>query len=133
MRRSMHRLCVDMIVVKDLSANIPTAESLELTSRAFSTISDPPLPSSTITETKPKRDDWMLDPTVTTVISDTNSSIPLGITEDVSMEDTSGRAAPAPTDFFSSLGTELRPKPPPKNPDQDKVSHIPYRLCIIEI
>lgn len=117
------------IDVKDLAANIPTAESLKLTSRAVTEASDPLLPPSTTTESKLKRDDWMLDPTATPVIPDIQSRMPPGIPDDDTSMDVSPdgiplKAIPATSDFFSSLGTELRPKAPPKNPDQDKVREL---------
>ncbi|KAK7682399.1 hypothetical protein QCA50_014604 [Cerrena zonata] len=124
---------IDMGGEQDLAANIPTAESLKLTSRAVTNASDPPLPTSTIVETKPKRDDWMLDPTVTPTIPDFKSRLPVGTPDgDMSM-DTSPDNAPSGAvlntpDFFSSLGTELRPKPPLKNPDQDKPKYSSREL-----
>lgn len=75
-----------------LTTDIPTAESLKLTSRAPAPATGLP---SLVTETPLKRDDWMLEGT--------------------SKDDLESSA-----DFFSMLGGETRKKkqpPPPPDPD----------------
>lgn len=77
-----------------LTADIPTAESLKLTSKAPAPVTGLP---SLVTETPIKRDDWMLEGT--------------------SKDDLDSSA-----DFFSTLGGETRKrKQPPPALDPDKV------------
>ncbi|CAL1713333.1 unnamed protein product [Somion occarium] len=116
---------IDMEGEEVLAQYIPTAESLKLTSRSISEPSDPPLPPPTTLQTYLKRDEWMLDPTAMDVVPEIGSRIPPGTPGDEAMADTRDVAAPAKslpagTDFFSSLGTELRKKPPINTPDLDK-------------
>lgn len=87
-----------------LTADIPTVESLKLTSQA-------PVPvtglSSFVTETPIKRDDWMLEGT--------------------SKDDLDSSA-----DFFSMLGGETRKKKqPPPAPDPDKVCETPTKTLLL--
>src|SRR5262249_23737444 len=53
---------IDLEGDRVLAADIPTAESLELTSSAIPGDSAPHLPPSIHTESKIQRDDWMLQP-----------------------------------------------------------------------
>lgn len=56
-------LCwTSMFAFQPLTTDIPTAESLKLTSHATNMENDPALPPSRATETKIKRDEWMLMP-----------------------------------------------------------------------
>ena len=83
-----------------LTTNIPTAESLKLTSQAPAPVTGLP---SLATETPIKRDDWMLEGT--------------------SKDDLDSSA-----DFFSTLGGETRKsKQPPPPPDPDNVCETPIR------
>jgi len=83
-----------------LTADIPTAESLKLTSQAPAPVTGLP---SLVTETPIKRDDWMLEGT--------------------SKDDLDSSA-----DFFSTLGGETRKrKQPPPPPDPDNVREVSLR------
>ncbi|KAI6123470.1 CwfJ C-terminus 1-domain-containing protein-like protein [Pisolithus croceorrhizus] len=111
-----------------LDTDIPTVESLKLTSRAQASESDPPLPPAVVTESKLNRDDWMLEP----LPSGAKSSGPLAPqfpTTDDSLTDgygepsESGRTLGGAVDFFSSLGTEKkRNKPEKQIIDEPKIS-----------
>lgn len=83
-----------------LTTDIPTSESLKLTSQAPVPVTGLP---SLATETPIKRDDWMLEGT--------------------SKDDLDSAA-----DFFSTLGGETRRKQPPPVPDPDKVEATPIKL-----
>ena len=84
-----------------LTADIPTAESLKLTSQAPAPVTGLP---SLATETPIKRDDWML-------------------------EGTSKDGLDSGTDFFSALGGETRKKKQPPPPlDPDKVCETTIKL-----
>ncbi|QRV77385.1 complexed with Cdc5 protein cwf19 [Ceratobasidium sp. AG-Ba] len=109
-------------------SGIPTAESLKLTSNVATVppnaISPPPLSSG---ETKLQRDEWMLlDPSEPTVPVGTPSRPPPRaivqtadeMTDGFGDEVTDSRTLGGGVDFFSSLGTELRKKPPPKDPNE---------------
>jgi len=87
-----------------LTADIPTAESLKLTSQAPAPVIGLP---SLVTETPIKRDDWMLEGT--------------------SKDDLDSSA-----DFFSTLGGETRKKKqPPPAPDPDKVWEALIKLLLL--
>jgi hypothetical protein len=87
-----------------LAADIPTAESLKLTSQAPAPVTGLPLLA---TETPIKRDDWILEGT--------------------SKDDLDSSA-----DFFSMLGGETRKKKqPPPAPDPDNVREIPIRPLLL--
>ncbi|KAG9098068.1 hypothetical protein FRC06_006846 [Ceratobasidium sp. 370] len=110
-------------------SGIPTAESLALTSNP-STVppgAHSPPTSAQPTQTKLERDEWMLlDPTEPTVPVGTPSRPPPRaivqtadeMTDGFGEELTGGRTLGGGVDFFSSLGTEHRKKPPPKNPNE---------------
>ena len=114
-----------------LAKDIPTAESLRLTSHAQATEEEPVLPPTTSTEAKLQRDEWMLLPPSDAPLP-SSSSRPLAQqfpTGDESYTDgyaesfVSGRTSGDTVDFFSSLGTEKKRKPQPDKPDPDKVFH----------
>jgi len=112
-----------------LAKDIPTADSLDVTSHAQATERDPLLPPTLSTETKLQRDEWMLLPLSSAPLP-SSSSRPLAQqfpTGDESYMDgyaepsVSGRVHGGAVDFFSSLGTEKKRKPQPDKPDPDKV------------
>lgn len=87
-----------------LTADIPTAESLKLTSKAPAPVTGLP---SLVTETPIKRDDWLLEGT--------------------SKDDLDSSA-----DFFSTLGGETRKKKQPLSaPDPDKVWETLIKLFLL--
>ena len=107
--------------------DIPTAESLKLTSHATHSENDPALPPNRATETKLKRDEWMLmPPSAVTVPTPENrapvSSVPSessrqhasmeeeSLTEGYGDAAVSSRSMGGGVDFFSSLGTERKRK-----------------------
>ena len=126
-----------MTFLKILATGIPTSESLKLTSNATEFAENPPpLPQSLRTESKPKRDDWMLEPTAPVINNPTSqfSSRPLvvlpdeemSLTEEYGNPEQDKRTFGGGVDFFSSLGTEHKKKRPSK-PDPDKV----WPLCLL--
>ncbi|KAG9010213.1 hypothetical protein FRB94_010912 [Tulasnella sp. JGI-2019a] len=120
----------DMWVEKDLggdgqyplATNIPTAESLNLTSHA-SEVTSAKLPSSLATESKPQRDEWMLLPETRPVLhSESSKTTHMLDVDDVLTEgygdmDTDKRTLGGGVDFFSSLGTERKKKGREDKPD----------------
>ncbi|KAG8807338.1 hypothetical protein FRC17_004509, partial [Serendipita sp. 399] len=98
-----------------VTTTIPTSKSLELHSSAQALKEDLGLPHSTVTESKMQREEWMLlEPAAGTVPS---KSPPLesarhqdSLTEGYGEETSSNRTASGQVDFFSSLGTEHRPR-----------------------
>lgn len=117
--------------LKVLATDIPTSESLKLTSNATeSAATAPPLPPSLHTESKLKRDDWMLESTTPAVQNPTTpySSRPrivvpdedMSLTEEYGDPEQNKRTLGGGVDFFSLLGTEHKKKRPDK-PDPDKV------------
>src|ERR1700730_11025420 len=58
---SLKSFCL-IVILKPVAMDIPTAESLKLTSRAHSMPGDPSPPRPGVTESLLKRDDWMLEP-----------------------------------------------------------------------
>lgn len=81
--------------------DIPTAESLKLTSQAPAPVTGLP---SLVTETPIKRDDWMLE----------------GTSRDDDLDSSA--------DFFSTLGGETRKKKqPPPPPDPDTVRGVMHK------
>lgn len=89
-----------------------------------------PLPPSAPTESKLKRDDWMmLDPVISTpietqTVSSKRSNVRMdedtSLTEDYGEPTADTRTLGGGVDFFSSLGTE-RKKNRPEKPDPSKV------------
>ncbi|KAI0075064.1 hypothetical protein K474DRAFT_1664650 [Panus rudis PR-1116 ss-1] len=119
---------IDMDGEQDVAANIPTAESLKLKSRSEALPGDPPLPPATKTETSLKRDEWMLDPVIAPTVPDVSSRLAPGTPgedEEMEVETTNTSDASKPihttTDFFSSLGTEHRKKPPIEKTIQEPI------------
>ncbi|KAI0041990.1 hypothetical protein FA95DRAFT_1500668 [Auriscalpium vulgare] len=116
---------IDMDGERVLATDIPTAESLNLKSRAYSEPGDPPLPSSRPAAASLERDDWMLEPTITTQ-APTRMGLPTTedpLTEGYGESSSGARTLGGGVDFFSSLGTERQKKPPPERPNPDKL-HI---------
>ncbi|KIO06009.1 hypothetical protein M404DRAFT_139792 [Pisolithus tinctorius Marx 270] len=119
---------IDLDGERVLATDIPTAEGLKLTSRAQASESDPPLPPALVTESKLKRDDWMLEPISSSAelprppaqqFPTTDDSLTDGYGEPSG----SGRTLGGAVDFFSSLGTEKkRNKPEKPNIDEPKIS-----------
>ncbi|KAF8517376.1 CwfJ C-terminus 1-domain-containing protein-like protein [Hysterangium stoloniferum] len=100
-----------------LAQDIPTAESLKLTSRAYIIDEDPPPPPDRPSETRLKRDDWML--------GDTSITIP---TSNEAPKTARWRDSPSQStekdggaDFFSALGLEHKRKEAPERPNPDKL------------
>ncbi|KZV61507.1 hypothetical protein PENSPDRAFT_592720 [Peniophora sp. CONT] len=110
-----------------LTQDIPTADSLKLKSRAEEAPGDPPLPESRATETRLRRDDWMLEPETAQVNVRTergNAKIPPAdesLTDGYGDAPGSSRNLGGGVDFFSSLGTERVKKPPPNMPNPDEL------------
>ncbi|PIL22586.1 hypothetical protein GSI_15275 [Ganoderma sinense ZZ0214-1] len=119
---------IDMEGEVPLATDIPSGEDLKLKSRAQELPGDPPLPQPTRTETKLKRDEWMLMP-------ENNLPAPASSTNSIPMNDdpmdgygepsTNARTTGGTVDFFSSLGTERKkpPRPDRPNPDQPLIVH----------
>ncbi|KAH9080441.1 CwfJ C-terminus 1-domain-containing protein-like protein [Lactarius deliciosus] len=117
---------IDLDGDKPLATDIPTAESLKLTSRAYPTSDDPPLPKVVPTESSLKRDDWMLEPPAGSSASPVVRDPRLeggdeSLTEGYGEQPTGARALGGGVDFFSSLGKERERKPKPDLPDPDKL------------
>ncbi|KAF9454844.1 hypothetical protein P691DRAFT_770356 [Macrolepiota fuliginosa MF-IS2] len=120
---------IDMDGERVLATNIPTAESLNITSTATESPSDPSLPPATKSESKLQRDEWMLlPPSIPTIPI---SALPPGrptiddesLTEDYGESSSNARNLGGGVDFFSSLGTQHKKKQPNKpDPDKPKVS-----------
>ncbi|KZT28863.1 hypothetical protein NEOLEDRAFT_1129124 [Neolentinus lepideus HHB14362 ss-1] len=116
---------IDMEGEQPLATDIPTAESLKLTSSATEKPEDPPLPPSVRTGTALKRDDWMLaSPTAPAVPPMTStartSTGDMSMTDDYGEPEQNQRRLDGSVDFFSGLGTERKKKPPPEKLDPDK-------------
>ncbi|KAG1837591.1 CwfJ C-terminus 1-domain-containing protein-like protein [Suillus tomentosus] len=112
-----------------LATDIPTAESLKITSHATAREADPSLSPNLTTETRLQRDEWMLMPS-SGIAEPLNSSrpsaqgLPTGdetFTEDYGEFSSSQRTPAGGVDFFSSLGTERKRPPRPDKADPDKV------------
>ena len=120
-----------------LAADIPTAESLQLTSTAGAG-SSVPLPHAINTESVLKRDEWMLMPTSAPVMPAHEShekSLPLSSTNDSFTEDygePSGdsRTTSGGVDFFSSLGTQRNKNPKPEKPNPDMVCFALFLIYV---
>ncbi|KAH9480566.1 Pre-mRNA-splicing factor cwf19 [Psilocybe cubensis] len=122
---------IDMGGERILASDIPTSESLKLTSSADATNSSVPLPHPTRIESTLKRDDWMMAEPSTPVLpvgarpqlSRIDYSVEIG---EESLDDgygeLSGNSRPVGggVDFFSSLGTEKKKPSRPDRPDPDK-------------
>ncbi|KAF6757552.1 CwfJ C-terminus 1-domain-containing protein-like protein [Ephemerocybe angulata] len=118
-----------------LATDIPTAESLKITSTAEDKPGALPLPKGIHSETTLKRDEWMLAPAAksTAPLDDldrrTREQLLLteqSLTEDYGEPSGGSRNAAGNVDFFSSLGTERvkkNPKVDRPNPDNGPVIH----------
>jgi hypothetical protein len=118
-----------------LATDIPTAESLKLTSTAGAG-SSTALPHAMNTESVLKRDEWMLMPTSAPVMpadvqyqQQSHGKLPPQSTNDSFTEDygePSGdsRTTSGGVDFFSSLGTERKKNPRPEKSNPDKVCSL---------
>jgi hypothetical protein len=99
----------------DALMQIPTAESLKLTSNATQS-SSLNLNSEKPVEVKLKRDDWMLEPATNQAALDTESqpttlpghTVPESLTDGYGEETVSTRTLGGDVDFFSTLGTERK-------------------------
>ncbi|KAF7297774.1 Complexed with Cdc5 protein cwf19 [Mycena kentingensis (nom. inval.)] len=123
---------IDMDGERPLATNIPTAESLKLTSTAPPSRSAPTLPPAAPTTSTLKRDDWMLAPPTEPVLPDSASSSrtrlrePTGddsLTEDYGEPSDNQRNLSGGVDFFSSLGTERKKKGKEEMPDPSTIVH----------
>ncbi|KAF5315447.1 hypothetical protein D9619_007008 [Psilocybe cf. subviscida] len=113
-----------------LAADIPSAESLKITSSAEGDHSVAPLHSLRNPETSTQRDDWMMLPPSTPVLppDPRRTQRPLhdvemeeSLTEDYGEPTGESRTVAGGVDFFSSLGTERKKAPRPDKPDPDKM------------
>ncbi|KAF9226324.1 hypothetical protein BS17DRAFT_794490 [Gyrodon lividus] len=113
---------IDLDGERLLATDIPTAESLKLTSHAEALESDPLLPSTLSTETKLQRDEWMLLPPSGAQVPSSSSRPPVQQfpTGDESLTENYGESCSGAVDFFSSLGTEKKRKPQQDKLDPDK-------------
>ncbi|KAH9969691.1 CwfJ C-terminus 1-domain-containing protein-like protein [Russula dissimulans] len=116
---------IDMDGEKPLATDIPTAESLKLTSRARSNPDDPSLPNSVVAESSLKRADWMLEPSTSSDAPPAVSRLQVeaadeSLTDGYGEPSTSSRTLGGGVDFFSSLGKERERKPKPDLPNPDK-------------
>ncbi|KAI0036473.1 CwfJ C-terminus 1-domain-containing protein-like protein [Vararia minispora EC-137] len=107
--------------------DIPTAESLKLTSCAYEKSDDPPALPSLPPEPSLKRDEWMLEPSIGEVSSSTSRpNLRLSANEESMIENYGDatvnlRTLGGSVDFFSSLGSEKVRRPPPDRPNPDEV------------
>ncbi|KII90551.1 hypothetical protein PLICRDRAFT_52280 [Plicaturopsis crispa FD-325 SS-3] len=119
---------IDMDGQRPLATDIPTAESLKLTSSAVVGPSDPPLSPTASSETPLKRDDWMmLPPSIPSIPSETSRArLPTGdesLTEDYGETSEGARNLGGGVDFFATLGTDIKKKKPEKSdPEKPAVS-----------
>jgi hypothetical protein len=112
---------------KPIAADIPTAESLKLTSHAQSEPHDPSLPRAVVAESSLKRDDWMLEPSTSSAAPPMMSRPQLdggdeSLTDGYGEPSASSRNFGGEIDFFSNLGKEKKRKPKPDLPNPDKVT-----------
>lgn len=122
--------------LQPLATDIPTAESLKLTSHASATSNDPPLIPTLSTESKLVRDEWMLLPPSSVSVpkevasssaSSSKFQIPIGnesFTEDYGEPMQGVRSMAGGEDFFSRLGTERARKLKDIKPDPEKVRQL---------
>ncbi|KAF8237164.1 hypothetical protein L208DRAFT_1421678 [Tricholoma matsutake] len=115
---------IDMDGEKVLATNIPTAESLKLTSSAIPGPSAPEQPPILSTQTPLKRDDWMsLPPTTPSLPDDIRKHIKVtdeSMTDDYGDASGGQRTLGGGIDFFSNLGTDVKRKPFQERPDPDQ-------------
>ncbi|KAK0244204.1 CwfJ C-terminus 1-domain-containing protein-like protein [Armillaria nabsnona] len=116
---------IDMDGERPLATDIPTGESLKLTSSAAAGSSSSTFQPLIPTESTLKRDDWMLEEPAAQASRPSSSRIQLqddeNFTEDYGEASGSRRALGGGVDFFSTLGTDVRKKNPhPNKPDPEK-------------
>ena len=114
-----------------LATDIPTAESLKLSSHAYDKPDDSLLPPSLSTESSIKRDDWMLEPQLRATTSADKHQVDItgsdeALTEGYGDPSQNTRTLGGSVDFFSTLGSERLKKPQPDRPNPDQVSHSVY-------
>jgi len=112
---------------KPIAADIPTAESLKLTSHAQSKPDDPSPPRAVVAESSFKRDDWMLESSTSSTAPPTMSQLDGGdesFTDGYGEPSASSRNLGGGIDFFSGLGKEKERKPKPDLPNPDKVTFL---------
>jgi hypothetical protein len=104
-----------------VTTTIPTGASLQIQSTAGISEDTPDPPKSVVAESKMKREEWMLLTPSDAILP--ASTPPLhslshndALTEEYGEQATSGRTIHGQVDFFSSLGTEHRPR----NNNKDK-------------
>jgi hypothetical protein len=113
---------------------IPTAESLKLTSHVTELPNGAKLPPDRPTESKLKRDAWMLGPPTTPASLEPSSSRrPMQSGDDSIMEDYEGpsdnsRALESEADFFSGMGVERKRKDVEKLAEVRKSDYYTYYL-----
>lgn len=111
---------------KPIAVDIPTAESLKLTSHAQPMPDDPSPPRAVVAESSLRRDEWMLEPSTSS--APPAISLPQLDGGDESLTDgygepsTNSRNVGGGVDFFLSLGKEKERKPKPDLPNPDKVT-----------
>ncbi|KAF8584700.1 hypothetical protein K439DRAFT_1345402 [Ramaria rubella] len=103
-----------------VAQDIPTAESLKLTSRAFTVDTDPLIPSDRTIGSCAKRDEWMLMPRTEPNVSEASPGVKLWKGEETLTASPTGHSQNGPADFFSSLGLEKKRKETQERPDPDK-------------
>lgn len=119
---------IDMEGEQPLATDIPTAGSLKLKSNVNDVPSGADVPPIRPAESSLKRDDWMLmepgQPTVPQTSANITAIQDESFTDGYGDPAGSSRTADGQVDFFSSLGTEHRKKPPQKPLDEKpKISH----------
>lgn len=126
-------------MLQTVASGIPTSASLELTSNPSNVPPGARSPPKNVqqTETKLQRDEWMLlDPGTPTVPVGTPSRPPARaivqtadeMTDGFGEELTDARNLGGGVDFFSSLGTEHRKKPSPKDVNAKVCQQLLYSL-----
>ncbi|KAL0954774.1 hypothetical protein HGRIS_003724 [Hohenbuehelia grisea] len=121
---------IDMDGERVLATNIPTAESLKLTSKVSDAVAA--LPAATSTESKLQRDEWMLlPPSAPTLPVDRSQALQDDPSDDPFTDgfgepSQNSRTTGGGVDFFSALGTEHKKKEPKNqlpDPDKPKVNY----------
>lgn len=104
------------------ATDVPTRESLKITSRAETQVTDPPLSR---TKSVLKRDEWMLQPSAAPDGRPQNDTVRAGaeqlLTEGYGEPLSDSRKLDGGIDFFANLGIEKKKPPRPDKPDPDKV------------